>query len=260
MRLLFIRHGDPDYDRDGLTETGKKEAELLAEHIEEENIDVIYKSPYGRAQETAAFSEKKLGIEGITYDWLKEFPARVNVTGNEFLQRAYPDASGRLDAWTEPGSWIVWDILPSEMAKDPRYFDSFEWRNSPTAHHSDLNETYDYVMGEFDSLLASYGYERDGYYYRVTKESRKTLAFFCHYGVTTMFLSHLWNVSPFSLFNGIVISPTGVTELVTEERRQGTANFRAVRIGDISHLRRAGQEPSFMARFTDVYSDHTLRH
>ena len=31
MRLLFIRHGDPDYVLDGLTPTGQLEAELLSE-------------------------------------------------------------------------------------------------------------------------------------------------------------------------------------------------------------------------------------
>ncbi len=29
MRILMIRHGDPDYEHDSLTETGKKEAALL---------------------------------------------------------------------------------------------------------------------------------------------------------------------------------------------------------------------------------------
>ena len=33
MRLLFIRHGDPDYAVDGLTPTGRREAEFLIETI-----------------------------------------------------------------------------------------------------------------------------------------------------------------------------------------------------------------------------------
>ena len=31
MRLLLIRHGDPDYAADGLTAVGRREAELLAD-------------------------------------------------------------------------------------------------------------------------------------------------------------------------------------------------------------------------------------
>ena len=29
MRLIFIRHGDPDYKNDDVTEKGKREVELL---------------------------------------------------------------------------------------------------------------------------------------------------------------------------------------------------------------------------------------
>lgn len=34
MRLLFIRHGDPDYVHDTLTEKGHREAALLAERAQ----------------------------------------------------------------------------------------------------------------------------------------------------------------------------------------------------------------------------------
>lgn len=30
MRLIFIRHGEPDYEHDSLTEKGWREAKLLA--------------------------------------------------------------------------------------------------------------------------------------------------------------------------------------------------------------------------------------
>ena len=33
MKLLFIRHGEPDYVHDTLTEKGWREARLLAERI-----------------------------------------------------------------------------------------------------------------------------------------------------------------------------------------------------------------------------------
>jgi probable phosphoglycerate mutase len=49
--------------------------------------------------------------------------------------------------------------------------------------------------------------------------------------------------------------PSSVTEVVTEERKQGEAYFRTLRIGDQSHLYMAGQRPSFAARYREVYSD-----
>ena len=33
MRLLMIRHGDPDYEHDCLTEKGKREAKLLSQRL-----------------------------------------------------------------------------------------------------------------------------------------------------------------------------------------------------------------------------------
>ena len=54
MRLLFIRHGEPDYEKDYLTEKGFREAEYLAEYLADVKIDACYVSPLGRAKDTAA--------------------------------------------------------------------------------------------------------------------------------------------------------------------------------------------------------------
>ena len=61
MRLLFIRHGDPDYSIDNLTEKGKIEAKLLSDVIGSFGIDEVYQSPLGRAKATCEYSLKVLG-------------------------------------------------------------------------------------------------------------------------------------------------------------------------------------------------------
>lgn len=39
MRIIFIRHGDPNYENDCLTEKGEREAKLLAKRVAKwENI------------------------------------------------------------------------------------------------------------------------------------------------------------------------------------------------------------------------------
>ena len=53
MRILIIRHGDPDYSIDSLTEKGWREAELLSERLVKEGITDIFVSPLGRARDTA---------------------------------------------------------------------------------------------------------------------------------------------------------------------------------------------------------------
>ena len=54
--------------------------------------------------------------------------------------------------------------------------------------------------------------------------------------------------------------PSAVTEIVSEEREQGVAYFRTLRIGDISHLVLGNEPPSFMARFCETYEEEDVRH
>jgi broad specificity phosphatase PhoE len=48
MRILIIRHGDPDYEKDSLTQKGWHEAELLADKMEKTDVTAFYVSPLGR--------------------------------------------------------------------------------------------------------------------------------------------------------------------------------------------------------------------
>lgn len=78
MRILFIRHGDPDYANDTLTEKGHREAAALAERAEALNMGACYASPLGRARATAEYSLKRLGNTAETLDWLREFPPQIH--------------------------------------------------------------------------------------------------------------------------------------------------------------------------------------
>lgn len=257
MRILLIRHGDPDYVHDVLTETGRREAAELAVFMEKEHIDEIYKSPLGRAQETASYTEKKTGMTGKTCEWLQEFPGKLSVDAAPWVKDAYPDWT---DHHNEKNERIFWDMLPEWLMKKPELLDPVKWRESELAKVSPLVPMYDHVTGEFDRLLAEHGYVRENGLYHVEKENRKTLAFFCHFGVSCVILSHLWHTSPFMNWHMFCMTTSTVTELVSEERRQGTALFRALRVGDMSHLKATGDRSAFAGRFTEVYSDMSSRH
>ena len=56
MKLLIIRHGDPNYDIDSLTPKGWKEVAYLSERIARLDIRDFYVSPYGRAKDTASLT------------------------------------------------------------------------------------------------------------------------------------------------------------------------------------------------------------
>ncbi len=70
MRLILIRHGDPDYKNDCLTELGKKQAAAVAQRLKDENIDVIYASTVGRATETATYTAELLNKKIIPLEFV----------------------------------------------------------------------------------------------------------------------------------------------------------------------------------------------
>ena len=47
MKLLIVRHGDPDYTIDSLTEKGWREVEFLSERLTKLEIRDFYVSPLG---------------------------------------------------------------------------------------------------------------------------------------------------------------------------------------------------------------------
>ena len=73
MRILLIRHAEPDYLHDSITEKGRREALLLSERISRYNIRDFFVSPLGRARDTASYTLQKTGRTAETLDWLQEF-------------------------------------------------------------------------------------------------------------------------------------------------------------------------------------------
>ena len=238
MRLLFIRHGDPDYAADGLTATGQREAELLADRIAPMDITEYYVSTMGRARATARPTLEKANRTALECDWLQEFSIGVH----------RPDKCGEL-------SHVPWDWLPQDWSKYPVLLDREHWFEHPVYAEVDLKSAYDRVIGEFEKVLAAHGYVRDGLCYRAERPNTDTLAFFCHFGVSCVLMSRLMNASPVVLWHGLAMAPSSVTTFYTEERRPGIASFRAAAVGDISHLYIRGQAPSFSARFCEVHGN-----
>lgn len=261
MRILFIRHADPDYVADGITDKGRIEAKLLADRIDTFGIDEVYVSPLGRARDTFSFCANKLDIKPVTLDWLEEFPARFDPEeAGEDTRMAF---ATELKTDEETGKYkkrIVWDMLPSYYKDHPELFDVNTWRDSDIVRSSDTIKCYDHIIRSFDDFLSDHGYKRSGSIYRVVSGSSDTVAFFCHFGVTSVMLSHLWGISPFVTLQFLAAAPTSVTEIVTEEREKGIAIFRTVRIGDITHLTMGGEKPSFAARFCERFENEDERH
>ena len=241
MKLLIIRHGDPDYQNDSLTEKGWREAELLADRIEKLDIAAFYVSPLGRARDTASVTLKRMNRTAETLDWLREFPVHM-----------YDECIGR--------ERVLWDWLPACWTAEHAHYDMDRWMETPLMRELDVRSQYESVCNQLDALIASYGYVREENLYRAEQPNRDTVALFSHFGLECVLISHLLGISPMVLWHGTCAPPTSVTTLITEERRKGIATFRMNGFGDISHLYVAGETPSFSARFCETYDSMDERH
>lgn len=236
MRILIVRHGDPNYKLDTLTEKGWREAALLSDRLVKEKIDAFYVSPLGRARDTASLTLNRLGATAEVCPWLKEFPPQIRRT--------------------TPGN-CSWDWLPEEWVPEEIFYDRNRWHKQPVMSEGNVGEEYNRVIANFDALLAKHGYVRENGYYRVERSHHETIALFCHFGLECVLLSRLMNVSPMVLWHHFFAAPTSVTTVFSEERRKGIATFRAAGMGDISHLYVGNEEPAFAGRFCECFEDET---
>ena len=252
MRLIFIRHAEPDYENDCLTEQGIREAACLNEFLKNTDLGEVYSSPLGRALQTAQIATEGKNVKIHQVSWLEEIGKIVRRQEDPELKISYSKADEGPD-----GNYIPWDIKPFHLAGHPEYFDPYNWRNAPAARFSCLPELYDERTARLNRLLEEKGYRREGSCYKTEQGNHDTLTFFTHLGISNLLISHLINASPFTVWHGFSIPTSSITIFHTEEREKGTVSFRIRQMGDISHLNMQDVEPSFNARFCEVYEDDT---
>lgn len=236
MKILIVRHGDPDYARDSLTQKGWREAELLSQRLSKLDVSEFYCSPMGRAKDTASLTLNKMNRTATELEWLHEFEGKIR-NGLKISS--------------------CWDRPPMQWTDDYRYYRQETWLDTKLMQSLNTPAEYKKVCDGIDELLAKHGYEHNRRHYDVTYSNHDTIVLFCHFGVECVILSHILSCSPMVLFHNFVALPTSVTTLVTEEREKGIAVFRCQQFGDISHLYAAGEEPSFQARFCECFDDDT---
>jgi len=212
MKLLLIRHADPDYAYDALTPKGHAEARLLAEYLSRVPLDEIYVSPMGRAQLTAGYTLERLGREGLTLDWLAEL-----------------DGNYRERLWS-------WGLPPTEALARSEPYGVRSWPRE-IVYGEHMAEVVAPFYARFDALLRLHGYAREGYRYRVLRdaEDRRTLAFFCHGGVILTLLAHLLQVAVPVAYAQFWVDTASISA-VGLGARDGYAAARLLAFNDIGHL------------------------
>jgi len=164
-----VRHGEPDYVNDCLTEEGRRQAAACARRLEGEGISEIYASPCGRALQTASYTAERLKLPVTILDYMHE----ISWGGPGIPHDGHP--------WT----------LGDQMLEAGFDFHGRDWREHPWFDGNLVTEYYDKIAAEFDRFLAQRGYRHEGTRFYCSDGKDETLALFSHGGSGACVLSHL---------------------------------------------------------------------
>ena len=213
MEILLIRHGDPDYANDTITQKGHEEAEKLAVWLIKNPPDTVYASPLGRAVDTMRHFTDKAKMDYRVLEWLQEVaaPAVDGVAG--------------------------WELDGARILSEEKLPGAENWKDEPILGNI-FYPFYKKISEGFDNVMALHGYEKDGRTYRVTAEGvcDKRLAFFAHKGAILTLLGYILHWPIQLVFAHCEISTTGVTRLLMKEGADRRAVLKMLAMNERPHL------------------------
>ena len=194
MNLYIVRHGNPNYSTDRLTDLGHKQAESVANAMLGLGIDEIHSSPLGRAQETAGHLADKLGLPVITEPWAHE------------VWNYVPDGRG--------GTTLSVEMDPTFL-RSPEVEGNPNWASMPEFNGADgvlgmINE----VESGAAEMLRKQGYVLEGSRFKITdpaNPNEKNIALFCHAGLFLVLTSFLLQMPRLTAWHSFSMDHTGMT-------------------------------------------------
>lgn len=220
MILYVIRHADPVYDPDSLTEKGKRQAEALGRRLAVHGLDRIYSSPMNRAQMTAQPACELLGKKAEILPW----------TSEELAGKYFGFHDPKMGCWT----W-TFGINPTRFKTEGNIALGDKWYEAYPFNESNAKEGYEIISRESDAFMESLGYKREGLKYKILKHTDEKVAVFCHYGFGTTWLSHLLGMNPIVFWSTFDINHSGVTIINFPNHSDGYTAPKVLALSDISH-------------------------
>ena len=219
MLLYIVRHGDPIYETDSLTERGKLQAEAVGKRMADAKIDCIFSSPMGRAMQTADPACRLLGLEKHIEEWTHEiqderltpFPdgKRKSIS---LLQNTYFRENGNID-------------LPYEKAFD-----------CVGINESQMEAAVRYIEQNGNDFLERLGYREENGVYRIVRNNEQKVALFCHAAFARAWLSVLLHIPLHIMWSSFSYTHTGVTVIEFKNNENGITAPKCLCYSDVSHL------------------------
>lgn len=222
MRLILVRHGEPDYAKDCLTPTGWKQARAAAERLRREGITEICSSSMGRALETAAPTAEMLGLPIRKLDFMRE----ISWGGEGIPDEGHP-----------------WTLAARMIAEENFDFQTRDWRDHPFFRDNLATAYYDRVSAQFDALMREWGYTHEGRRFLCGEDTRKNVALFFHGGSGGCVLSSLLGL-PFPYV--LAVMPYDFTAVIILNFPDSPGEYVFPRLelfNDIGHLHAGPSDP-----------------
>ena len=222
MKIVFVRHGHPNYADDCLTEKGILQAKAAAERLKDEKFDAFFASTCGRAYETCEIIAERHG-------------ERENIVPLEFM-REIGWGSYNKEEYTLFENGHPWRCA-AQLVHDGERIMRLDWEESLPLFYN--NKVKDYVRDKsaaFDEFLSELGYTRGGDYYRVGKPKYDRIMIASHAGSSSAVISHALNL-PFPYFCR-TFSPdfTSITVLDFSGEEGSLTSPKVALFGDARHI------------------------
>jgi probable phosphoglycerate mutase len=222
MLILYIRHGEPTYEPDGLTELGKRQAEEVAQYLSIEGVDKIFSSTSNRAILTAKPTAKRLNKE-ITY---LDFANEKHVWNNLTIDTP----SGK--SWLFQSKKII-ELFHTQAISDL----GLKWVDHPEFIDKSFKVEMDRIQEESDRFFESLGYRHlSNGRYKVVKENDDRVAMFAHQGFGYAFLSLLLCIPYPGFCTHFELGHAEIT-MIEFKNEDGYSYPRVLSLSNHNHLR-----------------------
>ena len=223
MLLYIVRHGDPNYELDCLTERGHMQAEAVGKRIAASGINEIYSSPMGRARQTAAPACRLLNLPCHIEDWAHEVEE----------ERLTPFPDGKLKSV----SVVQTTYYREKGAIDLPYDRAFE---APGFSTSQMDQATARIEAGGRDFLERLGYKEENGVYKILRANEDKVALFCHTVMGRLWVSRLLHIPIHLMWAGFQMTHTGVTVIEFKNNENGVTAPYCRCFSDMSHLYAAG--------------------
>ena len=230
MYLYLIRHGDPNYALDCLTERGKLQAQAVAKRLQHAGITQVYSSPMGRAIETAQPTCDLLGLPMHIEPWSHE------IRSDDMRSVSFPDGDPT----------VLFKVQNSRYIENGNYDIPFSKAGeAPGFRESEIETARKEIVEGGRDFLQRLGYREENGIYKIENPNDERVALFCHGCFLFTWMSELLHIPLHVAWASLSFTHTGVTVLRFNNTEDGITSPRCLTCSDISHLYAHGPDTCY---------------